>query len=326
MTWCPQWGTFVLKFGDFLDRITVDDRLGGIQALVATVEAGSFARGAHKLGLTRSAVGKSVARLERRLGVRLFHRTTRTQSLTEDGQVFYERCRRALDEIEAATAALDAGKREPSGRLRVSAPLLFGRHCVAPVLARLARRHPRLDVEIAFSDRNVDLFEDGFDLAVRVGELRDSPNLAARYLGAQAFVMCAAPGHLARRGRPIRTEDFAKLTALTYSRAGAERPWEAVDADGRRQTLVMARHLRFDDVQAIADAALAGFGIARLPRWLIASYLKRGELVLLMNGAAVETSEIHVVWPPNRYLPSKTRVAIDALVAEVSPMLEPPNG
>ena len=104
----------------------MDERLGGIQALVATVEAGSFARGGDKLGLTRSAVGKSVARLERRLGVRLFHRTTRAQSLTEDGQVFYERCRRALDEIEAATAALDAGRREPTGRLRISAPLLFG--------------------------------------------------------------------------------------------------------------------------------------------------------------------------------------------------------
>jgi DNA-binding transcriptional LysR family regulator len=301
----------------------MEERLSGIQAFVRAVEAGSFARAADSLGLTRSAVGKSIARLERRVGARLFHRTTRAQSLTEDGQMFYERCRRALDEIDAAEAALEAGRRDPAGRLRVSVPLLFGRHCVAPVLAGLARRHPRLDVEIAFSDRLVDLFEDGVDLAVRIGELRDSPNLAARRLGVQTFVMCAAPAYLAGRSRPVRAEDFAKLTALTYSRAGVEQPWEALDSQGRRQTLPIARHLRFDDVQAIADAALAGFGIARLPRWLIASRLNRGELVLLMDGAEVETSEIHAVWPHNRYLPSKTRAAIDALVAEVPALLDP---
>jgi DNA-binding transcriptional LysR family regulator len=244
----------------------MDERPSGIQAFVRAVEAGSFARAADSLGLTRSAVGKSVARL--------FHRTTRAQSLTEDGQTFYERCRRALDEIDAAEAALEAGRRDPAGRLRVSVPLLFGRHCVAPVLAGLARRHPRLDVEIAFSDRVVDLFEDGVDLAVRIGELRDSPNLAARRLGVQTFVMCAAPAYLAGPSRSVRAEDFAKLTALTYSRAGVEQPWGALDSEGRRQTLPIARHLRFDDVQAIADAAIAGFGIARLPRRLTRSLRK----------------------------------------------------
>ena len=299
----------------------MDERLSGIEAFVRAVEAGSFARAADKLGLTRSAVGKSVARLEQRLGSRLFHRTTRTQTLTEDGHAFYERCRRALDEIDAAEAALDAGRREPSGRLRVSAPLLFGRHCVAPVLMKLARRHPRLDLEIAFSDRVTDLLEDGFDIAIRIGELRDSPNLAARRLGAQTFVMCAAPSYLGKRKRSLRAADFAHLTAITYSRAGVESPWELTDADGRRHVLPIARHLRFDDVQAIADAALAGFGVARLPRWLIAPRLESGELALLMDGADVETSDIHAVWPHSRYLPSKTRAAIDALATEVPAVL-----
>jgi DNA-binding transcriptional LysR family regulator len=289
----------------------MDERLSGIEAFVQAVETGSFARAAEKLRLTRSAVGKSVARLEQRLGARLFHRTTRAQSLTEDGHAYYERCRRALDEIDAAEAALDAGRREPAGRLRVSVPLLFGRHCVAPVLTKLARRHPRLDLELAFSDRVTDLPEDGFDLAVRIGELRDSPNLAARRLGAQTFVMCAAPSYLGKRKRPRRAEDFASLTAITYSRAGAETPWQ----------VPIARHLRFDDVQAIADAAVAGVGIARLPRWLIAPLLKSGELVLLMEGAEVESSDIHAVWPHSRYLPSKTRAAIDALAAEVPALL-----
>jgi len=293
----------------------MDERLSGIEAFVQSVEAGSFARAADKLGLTRSAVGKSVARLEQRLGVRLFHRTTRVHSLTEDGHAFYERCKRALEEIDAAEAALDAGRREPAGRLRVSVPLVFGRHCVAPVLTKLARRHPRLDLELAFSDRVSDLLEDGFDLAVRIGELRDSPNLAARRLGSQTFVMCAAPSYLGKRRRSLRAEDFASLTALTYSRAGAETPWQ----------VPVARHLRFDDVQAIADAALAGIGIARLPHWLIAPLVKSGSLVLLMEGAELESSDIHAVWPHSRYLPSKTRAAIDALARELPRLLGSSN-
>jgi DNA-binding transcriptional LysR family regulator len=301
-----------------------DEPLSGIHSFIYAVESGSFARAAEKLGLTRSAVGKSVARLERRLGARLFHRTTRAQTLTEDGQVFYERCRRALDEIDAAEAALDAGRREPVGRLRVSAPLWFGRHCVAPVLSRLARRHARLDLEISFSDRTVDLLEEGFDLAVRIGALRDSSNLAARHLGVQTFVMCASPSYLGRR-RPTRAQDFASLTALTYSRAGrGDDPWE-IDEDGERRTLTFARHLRFDDLEAITDAALAGFGIAHVPRWLVTPRVKNGSLVLLMEGAQVRSLEVHAVWPLNKYLPSKTRAAIDALAAEVPGQLAIPT-
>ncbi len=298
-----------------------DELLSGIHSFVAAVESGSFARAADKLGLTRSAVGKSVARLERRLGARMFHRTTRAQTLTEDGQMFYESCRRALDEIDAAGAALDAGRREPHGRLRVSAPLWFGRHCVAPVLSRLARRHSRLDLEISFSDRAVDLLEERFDLAVRIGALRDSTNLTARHLGVQTFVMCASPAYLGKGRRPARVEDFASLTALTYSRAGrGDDPWE-IDDNGRRRTLSFARHMRFDDIEAITDAALAGFGVAHVPHWLAAPQVRSGALVLLMDGAQVRSLEVHAVWPKDKYLPSKTRAAIDALVAEMPSLL-----
>src|SRR5262249_22818153 len=154
------------------------ERLTGIAAFVQAVEAGSFAVAAGRMGLTRSAVGKSIARLEQRLGVRLFHRTTRRQSLTEDGQAYYERCVRALAEIDAAEAALDSGRRAPAGCLRVTAPVLFGRYCVAPVLLELARRYSGLAIEMSFSDRVVDLLEEGFDLAIRVGTLSDSTSLA----------------------------------------------------------------------------------------------------------------------------------------------------
>jgi DNA-binding transcriptional LysR family regulator len=175
----------------------IREQLNGIATFVQAVESGSFALAAHRMRVTRSAVGKSIARLEHSLGVRLFHRTTRRLNLTEDGQVFYERCVRALAEIDAAEAALDNGRRAPVGRLRVSVPVLFGRHCVAPVLSKLAHQYGGLKVEISFSDRIVDLVEEGFDLAVRIGTLTDSASLAARRLGTERMGIYAAPSYLA---------------------------------------------------------------------------------------------------------------------------------
>lgn len=155
-------------------------QIAGIDVFVAAVESGSFAAAASRQCLTRSAVAKTIARLEAGLSVRLFHRTTRRQSLTEDGQIYYERCVRALEELRAGQAALESGRREAAGRLSVSVPVLFGRHCVAPVLAGLAARHPRLELDISFSDRPVDLIEEGIDLAIRAGMLREGAGLMTR--------------------------------------------------------------------------------------------------------------------------------------------------
>ncbi|WP_438269552.1 LysR substrate-binding domain-containing protein [Pseudomonas indica] len=301
----------------------MSERLQGIDAFVQAVEAGSFAQAAERMRLTRSAVGKSIARLERRLGVRLFHRTTRRQSLTEDGQAYYERCKRALAELEDAEAALDNGRREPSGRLRVSVPVLFGRHCVAPVLTRLARQYPRLEVEIAFSDRVVDLLEEGFDLAVRVGDLRDSSTLAARRLGTQHLAICAAPSYLDAHGWPRTIEELSGHVGIHYSQTGQESPWQVLDEEGRLHEPHIRSKLRFDDLQAIADAAVAGAGLARLPCWLLTPHVRSGELALVVTNERVLPTEIHAVWPQTRYLPSKIRVAIDALVEEIPARIAP---
>ena len=156
------------------------DRLNGVLAFVQAADAGSFALAARHMSLSRSAVGKSIARLEQQLGTRLFHRTTRNQTLTEDGQIFYERCVRALAEIEAAEATLESGRRAPRGTLRVSVPVLFGRYCVAPVLLEITRRYPLLQLDLSFTDRVVDLVEENFDLAVRVAPLASSSGLISR--------------------------------------------------------------------------------------------------------------------------------------------------
>jgi DNA-binding transcriptional LysR family regulator len=299
----------------------MSERLNGIATFVQAAEAGSFALAAERMRLTRSAVGKSIARLEQRLGVRLFHRTTRRQSLTEDGQAYYERCVRALAELDAAEAALDTGRRQPSGRLRISAPVLFGRHCVAPVLLDLARAHPRLGIEMSFTDRVVDLMEDGFDLAVRIGTLPDSASLTARRLGTQHMAICAAPSYLAERGRPTSIDELAGHAGILYSRSGHDVQWRVRDGDGRIREPRIESRLRFDDLQAIVDAAVIGAGLAWLPCWLLARHLRAGELTLVMDSEQVLATEIHAIWPQTRYLSLKTRAAIDALVAELPTMM-----
>ncbi|AGC48223.1 LysR family transcriptional regulator [Myxococcus stipitatus DSM 14675] len=293
------------------------DRLSGVLVFVQAAEAGGFALAAQRLGLTRSAVGKSIARLEQRLGTRLFQRTTRQQRLTEDGQVFYERCVRALSELEAAEAALDSGRSEPTGRLRVTASVLFGRHLVAPLLWELAREHPGLELELSFSDRVVDLIEDGYDLAIRVAPLADQSGLAARKLGAQMMVVCASPDYVARQGRPRTLEDLTRHEAITYGRQGQSKPWLFPDGKGGDTSVRVRGRLRLDDLEAIADAATQGLGIAWLPCWLIAERLHRGELVDVLEGVGRHGNEIFAVWPQNKHLPSKVRRAIDLLAARL---------
>lgn len=192
--------------------------LNGIDLFATVVEAGSFAQAAERLHLTRSAVGKGVARLELRLGVQLFHRTTRSQSLTEEGALFYRHCLRALEEVRLGETALASNKLTLNGRLKVSMPVLFGQQCVAPILLALAKAHPGLALELSFSDRKVDLVEEGVDLVIRNAEPPDSLDLAARRLGEHGMTLCASPAYLAERGG---TCDPGRVTGARVHRLSA---------------------------------------------------------------------------------------------------------
>lgn len=297
------------------------DRLNGVSVFVQAAEAGGFAQAGERLGLSRSAVGKAVARLEARLGARLFHRTTRSQSLTDDDQAFYERCVRALNELEAGAAALDLGRREPVGRLRVSMPVTFGRRCVAPILVDLARAHPGLRLDLAFSDRPVDLIEEGFDLAIRNGLAPDGAGLMSRRLSGQRMTVCASPAYLARRGTPASLEDLADHEAVLYSRGAKMRTWLFPDADGRLREATVPSRLRFDDLEAIAAAAVDGMGLAWLPCWLVAPCLARGELVRVLADEPGLVFDSYALWPQGPHLPSRVRVAIDALAARMPALM-----
>lgn len=291
--------------------------LAGVDAFVAAVETGSFSAAAERLNLTRSAVAKTVARTETRLGARLFHRTTRSLAVTEDGQAYYERCRRAIEEMRAGEAELDSGRREATGRLRVSAPVLFGRRCVAPILARLAARHSKLELELSFSDRLVDLVEDGFDLAIRNSPLGNGAGLLTRIVSLQRMSICAAPTYLERHGRPQSLEDLASHHNVTYFRSGKADPWRFPRGAGAPLELWPPSRMRFDDLEAVADAVEAGHGLSWLPCWLIRDRVRSGALTTLLQDLPAMVFEIHALWPETPYLSPRVRVAIDALAAEL---------
>jgi DNA-binding transcriptional LysR family regulator len=297
------------------------DRLSGVLTFVQAADAGSFALAAQRLSVSRSAVGKSIARLEQRLGTRLFHRTTRNQTLTDDGQAFYERCVRALAEIEEAEAALDSGRRAPTGRLRVSMPVLFGRYCAAPVLLDMARRYPQLQLDLSFTDRVVDLVDENFDLAVRIAPLASRTGLIGRRLGTMSVLVCASPEYLAARGTPATIADLDAHDTLIYARRASVASWFFLDGNGQREQVQIKSRLRFDDLEAIADAAVAGAGITWLPSVLVTKYLREGRLVELPLGKRRFGVDAYAVWPQTRHPPSKVRVAVDDLADRVPGIL-----
>lgn len=277
-------------------------RFDGVELFLHIVESGNLSAAAERLNLTRSAVGKGLARLEARLDTCLLQRSTRRQRLTEDGQAYYEHCLRALAELEAAESVLESGRQQPRGRLRASLPMAFGHHYAAPALWGLMDRYPQLEIDICFSDRMTDLTQEGFDIAVRIGPLPDTDRLSARRLGEQVMGLTASPAYLQRRGPIERIEDLAAHRGIAYRSNNAQ-----------RSRLVTP--LVLDDLQAVADAAIAGVGLAWLPSWLIAHYALRGQLEAVLPGCREQPAPIHVIWPTAPHMPAKTRCAIDALVA-----------
>lgn len=293
------------------------NRFDGIDLFLQVVESGSFARAAERLHLSRSAVGKSIARLESRLGVRLFLRTTRSQTLTAEGSLLLEHAHRAHSEMEAAQALLESGKQILRGKLRVSLPVLFGRRCVAPVLLELAREHPELILELSFSDRVINLVDEGFDFAVRNGQLEDSTDLIARPLSWHDMRLCAAPSYLAQYGSPVSPEELMQHQAIFYLNKTRPLEWQ-LTIDGQIERFKPEGRLYMDDLDAIADAAEAGDGIAWLPYWLINERLHSGRLVQILPGTAGVRLPIHAVWPKTRWLPLKVRMAVDRLREQLS--------
>jgi DNA-binding transcriptional LysR family regulator len=298
------------------------DRLAGMSAFVQTAEAGSFSAAAQRMCRSRSAVAKSVGRLEERLGVRLIHRTTRSQSLTAEGIAFYARCLRVLEELEQAEAEIMQGKPDEAvGKLTISMPVQLGARCIAPVLTALCERHPRLRLDLTLSDRRVDLFDEGYDLAIRSGVLADSSNLRARRLGTEVMVVCAAPHYLARHGVPADPAALEAHAAIAYGRMGSVCLWHFHDADRKPSSARLQVRLCCDDLDVMLQAAMRGLGVTRVPLWLAAAALQRGELIALLPHLQGPAIDLHAIWPRDKVAPARLRIVIDALVQALPAML-----
>ncbi|QOZ38141.1 LysR family transcriptional regulator [Bradyrhizobium sp. CCBAU 53421] len=291
------------------------DRLTSMAVFLRAVDLGSFAAAAEALEMSGPMVGKHVRFLEERLGVRLIHRTTRRQSLTEFGQAYYERCRAVLAEAEAADALAADQLSEPRGRLKVTMPALLGRHCVAPLLLKLAQKYPALELDLSFGDPVTDLMEGGYDLAIRTGNLDAPSGVITRRIARQRMVVCGSRAYLKAHGRPRSLDELSQHQAIVYRRLGRARPW-LFPRDGQPPREVWpAGRLRLDDLEAIADAAARGMGLAWLPSWLVRDRLERGALVRVLGDEGELPYDCHALWLPTPRLPPKVRLVVDALAA-----------
>ncbi|RQQ51243.1 LysR family transcriptional regulator [Burkholderia stagnalis] len=294
--------------------------LQGIAAFVHSVETGSFTAAAARMGVSKSVTGKSVARLEARLGVRLLNRTTRSLGMTAEGLAYYDSCRKVLEELSAAETLLASSMRRVSGTVRINLPISFGRLCVVPVLAEIARAQADLDMNISFTDRRVDLVEEGVDLAIRIGDPGDHASLVGRQLCMQRLVICASPDYLRRRGVPASFDALRDHDCLAFGKDGQPLPWPHADAaSGAGERPVRPRYT-IGHGEALRDAARSGMGLACLATWLAIDDVRDGTLDVVPLGAPVEDVPITALWPRSRTLAPKVRVVVDALVDAFRPV------
>ncbi|WP_092949584.1 LysR family transcriptional regulator [Roseateles sp. YR242] len=287
------------------------ERLKGIDVFVTTVAAGSFTAAGERLNLTSSAVGKAIARLEARLKKRLFDRTTRRLALTDAGAAFHTICVRALEELESAERVLADDASEPSGRLRVDVPATFGRMQVMPLLLQFSEQHQAVQTHVSFTDRFVDVVDEGIDVAVRIGGPDSWPaHVGQQFLGHERLIFCASPAYIARKGTPLAINELDAHETVTYGRAdGTPSPWLIPKGSAPIERRTMDSRLVVGHGEALLEAVIAGHGVAQLATWLAAQALERGRLVQFLPACSVDGLPLRLVWPQRKQLLPK----VDAL-------------
>lgn len=288
------------------------DLFRAMRVFSQVIESKSFVRAAERLDLSTTAVSRHVAELEGHLHTRLLQRTTRRISLTETGRMFHERCVQILAELDEAEHEVTQQAAEPRGTIRLTTSVNFGTHQVTPAIASFLTRHSHVKFDVSLSDRIVDIVEEGFDLAIRIGGT-GGQNLVARKLGEARLVACASPDYIARHGAPATPEDLARHNCLTYEYALRD-AWAFRDAAGRERTVRVAGSLNSNNGDLNAAAAVQGVGIALEPDFIIGSELKRGKLMPVLESFEAPASPIYAVYPSRRFLPAKVRAFVDFLV------------
>ncbi|MBZ5763793.1 LysR family transcriptional regulator [Rhizobium sp. VS19-DR104.2] len=292
------------------------DGLSGLMAFVRTADLGSFVAAGRVLGLSPSAVGKAVTKLESQLGIRLLQRSTRSLRLTEEGRAFHERCRGILDDLDDAQETLLQTRGTPRGRVRVSAPIV-AYHLLLPVLSEFLQLYPEIELDLDFNDRIVDLIDEGVDVAIRSGQMPDS-RIMMRALRPFRLLLCASPAYLEREGTPTCPRDLSSHVGIgfRFPNSGKVQEWPLVlPAD---EPEVRIRHiLTCNNMEALRGAVLRGLGIGCMPDFLAAASLKTGELVPLLVDHLDLPGQFNLIWPSSRHLSPKVRVFVDFISARL---------
>ncbi|RQR55964.1 LysR family transcriptional regulator [Burkholderia sp. Bp9140] len=293
------------------------ERMSGIAIFTRAAEVLSFSEAGRQLGISASAVGKSIARLETRLGLRLFHRSTRSVRLTPEGELFLARCQRVLNEIVEAESELAVSRAMPAGRLRMSVPLVG--MLLTPVLAAFMRKYPEVQLDVDFSDRIVDVIEDGFDVVLRTGDAADS-QLTTRTLGHFSHVIVASPAYLLEHGVPVVPEDLVMHACLQhrFPRTGRLRQWSFA-RDGVTFEVELPSTATVSTVEPLIVLAEQGLGLASVPEFSVREQLAQGTLVAVLRDFTADRVPFRALWPSGRMMAPKTRVFVDFLSQHLLP-------
>jgi DNA-binding transcriptional LysR family regulator len=299
--------------------------LGGLEIFVQTAQTRSFIATGRAMGISASAISKSISRLEERVGVRLFQRSTRTVRLTSEGEVFLERCRRILSEVQAAEDDLSAMAHEPKGRLRVGLALAGG--LPLPVISAFMNAYPDIELDLDFTDRLVDVIDEGFDVVIRGSDLKDS-RLKSRPLGPYRSCLVASPAYLEEKGIPLKPADLANHACLHYrwQNSGKIYQWPIKNSPFNSAGMALPIAMICSSVDALLYLAQQGRGVACLPDFAVKESIADGRLQMVLKSHVSDGSTFHIVWPSSRQMAPKIRVFVDFLVANFSKSLVSKNG
>lgn len=284
----------------------------GIREFVYVAESGSFTQASKKMVISTAQVSRQISALEKRLNIKLFYRTTRKVSLTEEGHIFYQHCRGVLDALDAAEQAITNLQSKPQGKIKLTAPVTYGEQQILPLVNNFMELYGDVEVAANLTNQQVDLIEEGYDLAIRLGKLSDS-SLIAKKLGTRTHYVCASPAYLEKYGVPHSLSELNQHSCLL----GTLDYWHFKDA-GRDKSIRVSGRLRYNSGYALVDAALKGLGIVQLPNYYIKQHLTQGNLVTLLDNFRAPDDGIWAVYPQNRHLSPKIRLLVDYLAAHLA--------
>ncbi len=288
------------------------DVMQSMEVFRRVAEASSFSAVARETTMSQSTVSKHIASLEERLGTKLLNRSTRSLSLTEAGTEYYHYCVRILNDFQEAEASIGKGRIKPTGTLRLSSTVPFGRKFIIPFLGNFLKQYPDIEVDYLMEDREIDLVKEGVDVAIRVGPLADS-SLVARKIGTSRRMVVASPEYLIKNGFPKTPSDLKSHECLLYSLLKSQNEWFFSSAQFGDESVLIKGRFKASSNEALCEAAISGLGIATMCEWHVREHIKKGRLTVLLKNYELTSYDINAVYPERRYMPEKVKRLIDHL-------------